>query len=202
MSIMCTIYEISGEESALIERDDQEMKTSIKEEIFGSWESNAQSIEDAIMEVEEIMSHLRANPEIMENLHQGKTISGSSRTHSDIGKAWDGVHYLLSGRTTEELYGTTPQLLDFLKGGEFEFHWGEYGAVFHTPSRVAKILSEMENVPDELMCQRYESEQMENVYPRIWGNEEELNWLLGTVKDLKEFLNSPLIFPLLVQFFN
>ena len=109
----------------------------------------------------------------------------------DIDKSWHGIHFLLTG----EQYGGEPPLAHVVFGvspiGEEDVGYGPaMGTTAHSVFEIAEALAA---VSDEDFRERYDESALNaaDIYPQIWGEEEDaLEYLFGYFKLLQEFYST------------
>ena len=129
-----------------------------------------------------------ANPDsVTDFLYSDDT--GEPAGHMHIDKAWDGIHYLLTGEVEQ---GPPPWSQVVMGGTEIGEDAGGYGpARYLRPEQVREVAEALPKLPRDQLAQRYAPEEMEQagVYPSIWmhDGEEALNYLLDKYDALVEF---------------
>jgi hypothetical protein len=108
--------------------------------------------------------------------------AGLHRTLS-LDKAWHGVHYLLTGEP-EESTGAV------LGGTEFGEDEGYGPARYFTAPEVEQLVHALDapGAADEAAA-RYDGDRMLelSIYPGGWDEDEEREWLLGALDELRSF---------------
>jgi len=114
-------------------------------------------------------------------------------THSDLDKAWHGIHYLLTQSADDGL-----DSLHFLVGGGSEVGGEDLGygpARVFTAEQVRRIHAALQPVDDEVLRARYDPEEMTRlkIYPSIWdrepGSDDALAYCQEYFNTLKTFVN-------------
>jgi hypothetical protein len=113
-------------------------------------------------------------------------------THIDLGKAWHGVSYLLTGSGGG---GDEEPWCFLLTGGEDVGEDRSYGpARILQPQQVKEWANALTTLSTEQLKKRYNPEDMDDfgVYPSGWTEEpeESLSWLLEFFDELRNGVNS------------
>ncbi len=117
---------------------------------------------------------------------------GAAFLELDIGEAWHGLQYLLTGTPWE---GAEP--LDFLvRGGEDvgDIPSDEGTARVFTPAQVKALSTALQEVSEATLRQRYDPARMQaqDIYPGTWEEPEEdvdpLEELLSYFEELQKFM--------------
>ena len=114
----------------------------------------------------------------------------SEEMHIDIDKAWNGIHFLLTG----ESWGGELPLADAISGGtEISDDLGYGPPRYLTPGQVQKVSTALSAVRPEDLRRRFDPTRMKalEIYPDIWDEgEESLDYLLQYFESLREFYNN------------
>lgn len=130
------------------------------------------------------LNWVRSNPKrAMKNRPKGHRL--------DIGVAWNGIHYLLTGDTDVDPKTKDPRAMVVLGGkpfAEIESVTGYY----LTPEEVQLVWAVLSTITDDELSQRYDPAAMDDLYiypPRIWGRDGDkaLGFLLANFGKLKGF---------------
>lgn len=117
---------------------------------------------------------------------------GAAFVELDIGEAWHGLQYLLTGTPWE---GAAP--LDFLvRGGEDvgDIPSDEGTARIFTPAQVKALAQALQKVPESTLRSRYDPARMQaqDIYPGTWEEPEEdvdlLEELISYFEELQKFV--------------
>jgi hypothetical protein len=117
---------------------------------------------------------------------------GAAFVELDIGEAWHGLQYLLTGTPWE---GAAP--LDFLvRGGADvgDIPSDEGTARIFTPAQVKALASALQKVSEDTLRRRYDAVEMQaqDIYPGTWDEPEEdvdpLEELLSYFGELQKFM--------------
>jgi hypothetical protein len=126
--------------------------------------------------------HLHENPEFMDDLEEGQ------HTKCDLDKAWQGIHWLLTGSTG----GGDAPLCYLLSGGqEVSFADTGYGPP-HTLT--SEEVSSWDDAPSRIsredLAPHFDAKAMlaAEIYPEIWEDEYSLEYLLKRYDQLKTFV--------------
>jgi hypothetical protein len=107
----------------------------------------------------------------------------------NIDKAWQGIHYLLTGNP--DFGGQPPFALVVLAGTEIGDDVGYGPARYLTPREVVEIAGLLASLPRAELASRYSAQALTKagIYPNIWDREEEdgLGYLLHHYDALVEF---------------
>jgi hypothetical protein len=99
-----------------------------------------------------------------------------------LGKAWNGLGYLLNGLCDEDPMGGKP-----LRG--VDAGYGPPGLL--TPEEVQKCAHELAAIDEQVLRDRFDPKGMdsEDVYPNVWHEEgdDNLDWLLETFRSVRAF---------------
>ncbi|MCS0582187.1 YfbM family protein [Massilia pinisoli] len=106
----------------------------------------------------------------------------------NLGKAWQGLHYLLTG---DPVGGEPPLSLAILDGTEIGPDLDYGPARYLTPDEVKTVAQALAALAPETLAQRYDPDAVEekNIYPAIWAEEgaEGLEYLLSYYSALQRF---------------
>jgi hypothetical protein len=107
----------------------------------------------------------------------------------DVDKAWQGLHYLLTGAATE---GEGPQSLAIFGGEEFGPEIGIGSTRFLTPEQVRDVSAALADFSETELRANFNPQDMaaQKIYPNvIWvrDGEEALDYLLDSFRSLAEF---------------
>jgi hypothetical protein len=107
----------------------------------------------------------------------------------DYEKSWHGMHYLLTGTSD----GGDPPL-NFLMGGgrELDLEDGEAPLLTHSSAETRRIAEALTRLSDEEVRARADPAEMQrlDLYPGVWGNAENLGYLLDDVRRLRETVSA------------
>jgi hypothetical protein len=120
-------------------------------------------------------------------LHPEDSDDDEPANHLDVDKAWQGIHFLLTG----EAWGGTPPLsMAVLGGTEFGGDVGYGPAHYLTSSQVLEVAQAFMKVSRSELTKRFSPAAMSEaaIYPEIWDEgEEALDYLLGYYDSLVLF---------------
>lgn len=106
--------------------------------------------------------------------------------HMDIDKAWQGIHFLLTGNPWSE---EPPLGLVICGGIEFGEDVGYGPARYVLPEEVKAISESLAPLNEETLSKRYDPASMsaQQIYPEIWGQEDDdaLGYLLSYFLEVK-----------------
>jgi Domain of unknown function (DUF1877) len=111
-------------------------------------------------------------------------------TSLDIDKAWQGLHFLLTG---EEWGGGDPPLAYTILGGSVIEDTDFVACFYVTPEQVKEVAEALSTISEADLVNKCKSEEMVNVYPFNLTEEfyeEDLDYLLGYFKDIVEYYQS------------
>lgn len=120
----------------------------------------------------------------------GGTKESAEGTHDklDLDKAWHGVHFVLSG-TVEPNGSLLGQAV--LGGAELDDDFSGYGpARFFTVAQVAELAGALDDPQVEQdAVSRFDPQRMTElgIYPFGWDEEDNREWILDALRDLREF---------------
>ncbi|QDU79246.1 hypothetical protein Pla110_09520 [Polystyrenella longa] len=190
MNTHCTLYEILPEEATRLVANDPEQFYRLRRELHG----DVPNEDDAYVGLFSLIRVQFLNLDLdsmfgseASDSEEMSAVEPSPREIFDLGEAWHGLHYILTG---DDLSADPPTLLDFLVDGGDHWDWGEYGYRFYTPVEVAELSSQLEAVPAILFKEQFQPEQMKNVHPKSWGEEDALEWLIESFVRLRAFLRT------------
>lgn len=107
--------------------------------------------------------------------------------HIDIDKAWQGIHYLLTGNPWSE---EPPLGLVICGGTEFGDDVGYGPARYILPEEVKAVSEALAPLNEEILSKRYDPANMAalQLYPEIWGREDDdaLGYLLSYFTQVKK----------------
>jgi len=112
----------------------------------------------------------------------------SNRPNADVDKAWNAIHFMLTGANSES---DTLEGQVVLGGRPITRDW-VYGPVRHLSStQVAAIATQLERWPADVLAGRYDPAAMDaqHVYPETWvrDGQDGLNYILQCYSDMREF---------------
>lgn len=106
----------------------------------------------------------------------------------DIDKSWDGIHYLLTGRSVGD--NTHPLTKVFFSGQlvDTDQDLGNGPAHFVTPEQVKEINAQISKLTRDELAIRYDPKKMSSlhIYPNIWEMDEVLDYLLEYFESVQE----------------
>ncbi|MEZ6049340.1 MAG: DUF1877 family protein [Planctomycetaceae bacterium] len=189
MNDNCTLYEIHPEESELIASNDPEQFARLRHELHGE-EFGEGEIYIGLLSMIRVLflnaDQFLTNPDSLKQKLAGSEHDFPPREALELGQAWHGLHYILTG---EEDAAEPPDLIDFLIEGGDHWDWGDYGFRYYTPKEVHRLTETLNGVPEVIFKERYQPEQMQKVYPREWNEREDLEWLVVSFVELRAFMN-------------
>ncbi|HEV3261575.1 MAG TPA: YfbM family protein [Gemmataceae bacterium] len=116
----------------------------------------------------------------------------ANRPCLSLQKAWDGLHFLLTGSAT----GGEEPLGFLLQGGEAVGNFDPVyspGARVFAPDATRRLDMLLSAMSDEQLWRRFDAAKMEaeEIYPDIWDEPEEhlREWYLGFFRDMKAFIH-------------
>lgn len=137
------------------------------------------------------LARLRESPELVfDYLREKPGADFGPFTDLSLGKAWHGIHYLLT-----ESPGKASLPLGFIfsggeKLGDVDLGYGP--ARSFDPEGVRQIASALRSIQDHHLRDHYDPDEMEevNVYPTIWtrDGDDGLDYLLENYQALERFL--------------
>jgi hypothetical protein len=134
------------------------------------------------------LQNLIADPDSVTRLLYPDNEAGEPEGHLDIDKAWQGIHFLLTGDAWE---GPAPWALAVMGGTEIGEDAGYGPARYLRPDQVREVADALTSLPREEIAQRYAPAEMEEagVYPEIWvrDGDQALGYLLEYYDLLVEF---------------
>jgi Domain of unknown function (DUF1877) len=110
----------------------------------------------------------------------------------DIDKAWDGIFYLLTGKTLDTYSeATLPLLWISFPPNEIDpdLDMGYGPACYTTPEQTKELSAVLNTITIEEFKSRYNGKLMMelDIYPQVWENEEGLDYLVEYFTELKTF---------------
>ena len=110
----------------------------------------------------------------------------------DVDKAWDGIFYLLTGKTIHTVaeaaepfvwISYAPNEID----SEQDMGYGP--ACYTTVAQTKQLNDSIQKITDEELKNKYDGKQMIQlgIYPQIWANEESRDYLFQYFNELKAF---------------
>ncbi len=132
---------------------------------------------------------LRRDPDSIEEFLYPDEGEGEAEGTIDVDKAWQGIHYLLTGTADQ---GEGPQSLAVLGGEEFGPEIGIGSARFLTPQQVSDVSAALAGFSESELRANFNPQDMQaqGVYPEIiWvrDGEDSLDYLLENFWPLAEF---------------
>ena len=116
--------------------------------------------------------------------------TSDKRTTTDLDKAWQGIHWLLTGSA----FSTDEPLCYLLaRGQEVSFTDFGYGpARTLTSSQVAAWDDALSKISSEQLGRRFDAKAMlaADVYPQIWIEPDSLDYLLDAYRRLRDFVTA------------
>ncbi|MEO7312433.1 MAG: YfbM family protein [Chitinophagaceae bacterium] len=104
----------------------------------------------------------------------------------DIDKSWDGILFLLTGSSLED---TDHPLASVLFSNEIIDENQDLGygpASYVTAAQVRELHEKISKITMEELRENYHPEKMNDVYPSIWGEQEELDYLIEYFKIVQQ----------------
>lgn len=106
----------------------------------------------------------------------------------DIDKSWDGIIFLLTGQNFDN---ATHPLAKVLFSGQIideEQDLGYGPGQYLTPEQVKELNEEISKISIEELSKKYDAKRMTEleVYPNIWENEDEVNYLIEYFHKIQE----------------
>lgn len=189
MKTNCILYEILPDEAVLLAADDPEQFYRLRCELQG----DVPAEEDTYIGLLSLMRVLFLNVDFNSLLdpaedesHESTALQTPPRQSYELGEAWHGLHYILTG---EEWSADPPTLLDFLYDGGDHWDWGEYGYRYYTPDEVLDLATCFTAIPEFVFKERYHPHHMEYIHPRKWDDKADLEWLIVSFVELRAFIN-------------
>lgn len=113
----------------------------------------------------------------------------------DVDKAWDGIFYLLTGKTLDTFDQAPPPLLwvSFPPNEiDPDLDMGYGPAAYTTPEQTKELNEALNNITNEQFKNRYNGKLMMelNIYPQVWEGNDGLDYLSDYFTELKAFYNS------------
>jgi len=109
----------------------------------------------------------------------------------ELGKAWHGLHYLLTGTAWD---ANTVAGQAILGGQQFGEDLGYGPGAYHMPDQVSEIAKELSKVSQASLIARYVPAEMDSVgvYPNKWvrDGDEGRDWLIQSFRHLVTFYAS------------
>jgi len=110
----------------------------------------------------------------------------------DIDKSWDGIHFLLTGKTLDEINSADPLLSSIVFGDQplDENQDMGYGpARYNTKEQVRQITKVFEELPITKLKEQYDAKKMSEleIYPTIWDEPEAFDYIVEYYEKLKQF---------------
>ena len=105
----------------------------------------------------------------------------------DIGKAWHGVHFMLTG---DPWGGTLPLANVVLGGVEIGNDVGYGPAHYITAEEVHAVAEALRAIPPEELAKRYDAAEMlrNQTYPEIWHDDDDaIDFLLSHYESLRNY---------------
>ena len=132
---------------------------------------------------------LRRDPDSIGEFLYPEDGEGEAEGSIDVDKAWQGIHYLLTGTADQ---GEGPQSLAVFGGEEFGPELGIGPARFLTPEQVKAVSVALAGFSEGELRANFDPQDMQDqgVYPEIiWvrDGEESLDYLLENFRPLAEF---------------
>jgi hypothetical protein len=117
----------------------------------------------------------------------------TSGRYLDIQKSWDGVHFLLTGKSAMEEESVPPPLGNVVNGGADTDWEASYGMVrYLTPQEVKEVAVALDQISVADLRQRYDPKafQAENIYPgaEVW-DETGIEHLLEVFRRVRSFFS-------------
>ena len=127
-------------------------------------------------------------PELLEGSIYDEATDEENPNLTDIDKSWDGILFLLTGTG---IAGPEHPLRKVMFSGQ-EFGGDQdmgYGpAQYLTPEQVQEVHMALRGISAEDLRSKYDPKRMTelDIYPSIWQNEEEVNYLLEYYEAVRE----------------
>ncbi|MAT13674.1 MAG: hypothetical protein CMJ46_00165 [Planctomyces sp.] len=189
MTTNCILYEILPDEATLLAADDPEQFYRLRRELQG----DVPTEEETYVGLLSLMRVLFMNFDLNSlfdpaegDTHESTAVQAPLRESYELGDAWHGLHYILTG---EEWSADPPMLLDFLYNGGDHWDWGAYGYRYYTPAETEAIADHLNAVPEVLFKERYQPRRMRHIHPQGWDDREDLEWLIVSFVELRAFIN-------------
>lgn len=136
----------------------------------------------------ELAAYLENSSLLESRLYDDETEEGDPKL-TDIDKAWDGIIFLLTGQNMEN--ANNHPLTRVLFSGQVideEQDLGYGPGHYLTPEQVKELHAAIAGITAEDLAKRYDPKKMTEfeVYPSIWENEEELEYLSDYFKKVQE----------------
>jgi hypothetical protein len=114
--------------------------------------------------------------------------TSDKRTTTDLDKAWQGIHWLLTGSEF-----CTDEPLCYLVAGGQEVSFADFGygpPRTLTSSQIAAWDDALSKISPEELGRRFDAKAMlaAKIYPQIWIEPDSLNYLLDSYRRLKDFV--------------
>lgn len=110
----------------------------------------------------------------------------------DIGKAWNGLHFLLTGTSDYDAPKAPASLRNVVFGGK-ETEWEmSYGAVrYLSPEEVIAASAALKALSDDELKSRFDAKAFEKVdiYPVGTWDSNDIDWLLNSFRNVKDFFD-------------
>lgn len=139
---------------------------------------------------EQKIDALMSDPESLEDFFEEESEDDDqSQTEEDLDKSWHGLHFLFTGK---EEGGEWPSsfLLAYREIiPESDTGYGDTQIL--RPNDVKDVRTFLESLDTETLRSRFDGSKMQQlgIYPTVWDNEEEINWLLDYFESLKSFID-------------
>lgn len=110
----------------------------------------------------------------------------------DIDKAWDGIFYLLTGKTLSS-YNEAITPLAWISFPTNEIDPDQdmgYGpACYTTPEQTRELSAALNSISEEEFKSKYDGKLMMqlDIYPQVWDGDDGLDYLVGYFSELKTF---------------
>jgi hypothetical protein len=139
--------------------------------------------------------HLELREQLEAQLAQMYSGNGNAKSTEgvhdklDLGKAWHGLHYLLSGAVDIEP-GESAAGRAVLGGTEVGEDFSGYGAArCFSPAEVGEVAEALAAASENEVMARFDPEQMAalQIYPFGWDEPDDRDWLLESLRGLRRF---------------
>jgi hypothetical protein len=132
----------------------------------------------------EDIDQLLKDPECIENL-----LDESAADSKSLEKAWHGIHYLLTGSGS----GGPEPLCYLMDGGDTvgDIDVGYGPARILKADKVKAFHEALSKINDADFTKRYDGEVMmeSGIYPTVWDDESEKEWLVSSFHELKNIVS-------------
>lgn len=135
----------------------------------------------------ELQEYLK-DSSLLENRIYNDETDGSDPNLVDIDKSWDGIIFLLTGQNFDN---SDHPLTKVLFSGQIideEQDLGYGPGQYLTPEQVKEVNEQISKISIDELSKKYDAKKMTEleVYPNIWENEGEVNYLTEYFKTIQE----------------